>query len=57
MALRLFRAVGQDVVAPMIFKRGCAVSAYELQHKVPVQRKVEQIPKAQYGGRHTIPKI
>lgn len=54
MALRLFRAVGQDVVAPMIFKRGCAVSAYELQHKVPVQRKVEQIPKAQYGGRHTV---
>ena len=30
------------------------MSAYELQHKVPIQRKVEQIPKALYGGWHTV---
>lgn len=35
-----------------IFQNFC--SAYELQHKNPVQKRVTPIPKAQYGGRHTV---
>ncbi|XP_055609121.1 isocitrate dehydrogenase [NAD] subunit gamma, mitochondrial [Uranotaenia lowii] len=51
MALRLFRR-SQELVTPII-KRGCVVSAFDLQHKNPIQKKVDQIPVAQYGGRHT----
>lgn len=29
-------------------------SAYELQHKNPIQKRIAPIPKAQYGGRHTV---
>lgn len=27
---------------------------YEFQHKNPIQKRVAPIPKAQYGGRHTV---
>ncbi|CAG2056661.1 unnamed protein product, partial [Timema podura] len=30
------------------------LSDYDIQHKSPLQRRVAPIPKAQYGGRHTV---
>uniref|UniRef100_U5EIY4 Putative microtubule associated complex n=1 Tax=Corethrella appendiculata TaxID=1370023 RepID=U5EIY4_9DIPT len=55
MAARLIKTITTDVVSP-ILKRSYSVqaSAYELQHKSPVQKKVANIPKALYGGRHTV---
>uniref|UniRef100_A0A1B6GER4 Isopropylmalate dehydrogenase-like domain-containing protein n=1 Tax=Cuerna arida TaxID=1464854 RepID=A0A1B6GER4_9HEMI len=35
-------------------RNAATMSAFDLQHKTPVQRKVIAIPKAQYGGRHTV---
>lgn len=30
------------------------LSAFDMQHKTPVIRKQQLIPKAHYGGRHTV---
>uniref|UniRef100_A0A1B6LLX4 Isopropylmalate dehydrogenase-like domain-containing protein n=2 Tax=Graphocephala atropunctata TaxID=36148 RepID=A0A1B6LLX4_9HEMI len=35
-------------------RNAATMSAFDVQHKTPVQRKVIAIPKAQYGGRHTV---
>jgi len=51
MALRFLKH-SSDIVAPALRRNFC--SAYELQHKNPIQKKVALIPKAQYGGRHTV---
>lgn len=42
----------QELVGPAFKRSYC--SAYEIQHKNPIQRKVIAMPKAQYGGRHTV---
>ena len=31
-----------------------ALSGFEIQHKTPTIKKVMPIPKAHYGGRHTV---
>ncbi|XP_044740887.1 isocitrate dehydrogenase [NAD] subunit gamma, mitochondrial [Chrysoperla carnea] len=31
-----------------------AASAFDVQHKTPLIKKISQIPKAQYGGRHAV---
>jgi len=51
MALRFLKH-SSDIVAPALRRNFC--SAYELQHKNPIQKKVALVPKAQYGGRHTV---
>jgi len=51
MSLKLVR-LSQDIVGPLLKRNFC--SAFELQHKNPIQKKVNPIPKAQYGGRHTV---
>lgn len=35
-------------------RMSATMSAYDMQHKTPVQKKLSVIPKAQYGGRHTV---
>lgn len=35
-------------------RKAATMSAYDMQHKTPVQKKLIAIPKAQYGGRHTV---
>ncbi|XP_054259978.1 isocitrate dehydrogenase [NAD] subunit gamma, mitochondrial-like isoform X1 [Macrosteles quadrilineatus] len=35
-------------------RNAATMSAFDLQHKTPVQRKTIAVPKAQYGGRHTV---
>lgn len=51
MALRFIKQ-SSDIVAPALRRNFC--SAFELQHKNPIQKKFAPIPKAQYGGRHTV---
>lgn len=34
--------------------RCASLSAFEIQHKTPTIKKVMPIPKAHYGGRHTV---
>lgn len=34
--------------------RCASLSAFEIQHKTPSIKKVMPIPKAHYGGRHTV---
>lgn len=40
-------------VVPQIH-RCASISAFEIQHKTPTIKKVMPIPKAHYGGRHTV---
>lgn len=40
-------------VSPQIH-RCSSLSAFEIQHKTPTIKKVMPIPKAHYGGRHTV---
>uniref|UniRef100_A0A0A9Z381 Isocitrate dehydrogenase [NAD] subunit gamma 1, mitochondrial n=1 Tax=Lygus hesperus TaxID=30085 RepID=A0A0A9Z381_LYGHE len=35
-------------------RQAATLSAFDIQHKSPVVRKLKVIPKAQYGGRHTV---
>lgn len=37
-----------------VSRNASTLSDYDIQHKSPVVRKVIHIPKAQYGGRHTV---
>lgn len=37
-----------------IRREAATLSDFDIQHKTPVMRKVNPIPKAQYGGRHTV---
>uniref|UniRef100_A0A023F9I4 Putative isocitrate dehydrogenase alpha subunit n=2 Tax=Triatoma infestans TaxID=30076 RepID=A0A023F9I4_TRIIF len=38
-------------------RNAATVSAFDIQHKTPVTRKFIPLPKAQYGGRHTVTMI
>ncbi|CAO1365720.1 unnamed protein product [Diamesa tonsa] len=51
MALRLIKK-SSDVFVPALRRNFC--SAYEMQHSNPEHRKMDIVPKAQYGGRHTV---
>ncbi|XP_070507054.1 isocitrate dehydrogenase [NAD] subunit gamma, mitochondrial isoform X2 [Chironomus tepperi] len=51
MALRILKQSNCAVLQAL--KRNYC-SAFELQHKNPIQKQVAKIPKAQYGGRHTV---
>ncbi|XP_014239687.1 isocitrate dehydrogenase [NAD] subunit gamma, mitochondrial-like isoform X2 [Cimex lectularius] len=35
-------------------RTAATLSYFDIQHKTPVTRKFKDIPKAQYGGRHTV---
>lgn len=41
---------------PVMFQshRCASLSGFDIQHKTPTIKKVMPIPKAQYGGRHTV---
>ena len=41
-------------VVSQIHRCASALSAFEIQHKTPTIKKVMPIPKAHYGGRHTV---
>lgn len=34
--------------------RCASLSGFDIQHKTPTCKKVMPMPKAQYGGRHTV---
>ncbi|KAK9498221.1 hypothetical protein O3M35_004082 [Rhynocoris fuscipes] len=38
-------------------RHAATLSAFDIQHKTPVTRKFNPLPKAQYGGRHTVTMI
>ncbi|XP_073990881.1 isocitrate dehydrogenase [NAD] subunit gamma, mitochondrial-like isoform X1 [Rhodnius prolixus] len=38
-------------------RKAASLSAFDIQHKTPVTRKFNPLPKAQYGGRHTVTMI
>ena len=56
MAVRfIFKSIQQSKPIIYQFHRGAAsISAFEIQHKTPTIKKVMPIPKAHYGGRHTV---
>lgn len=41
---------------PVMFQshRCASLSGFDIQHKTPTIKKVMPMPKAQYGGRHTV---
>ncbi|XP_043478911.1 isocitrate dehydrogenase [NAD] subunit gamma, mitochondrial [Leptopilina heterotoma] len=41
-------------IIPQLHRGATSMSAFEIQHKTPTIKKVMPIPKAHYGGRHTV---
>ena len=55
MAVRsLIRFVQPNKITPQIYRCVSSLSGFEIQHRTPVITKVMPIPKAHYGGRHTV---
>lgn len=42
------------IMIPQLHRGATSMSAFEIQHKTPTIKKVMPIPKAHYGGRHTV---
>ncbi|XP_063219905.1 isocitrate dehydrogenase [NAD] subunit gamma, mitochondrial-like [Bacillus rossius redtenbacheri] len=38
----------------IISRKAATLSDFDIQHKTPLQKRVPPIPKAHYGGRHTV---
>ncbi|XP_012270890.1 isocitrate dehydrogenase [NAD] subunit gamma, mitochondrial [Orussus abietinus] len=53
-ARSLFRYTQSKSVIPQFHRCSATLSAYEIQHRTPSIKKVMPIPKAHYGGRHTV---
>ncbi|XP_034943455.1 isocitrate dehydrogenase [NAD] subunit gamma, mitochondrial [Chelonus insularis] len=53
-ARSLVRCVQSKAITPQIHRCAASLSAFEIQHKTPAIKKVMPIPKAHYGGRHTV---
>ncbi|XP_074111560.1 isocitrate dehydrogenase (NAD(+)) 3 non-catalytic subunit gamma [Cotesia typhae] len=53
-ARSLVRYVQSKSITPQIHRCAASLSAFEIQHKTPAIKKVMPIPKAHYGGRHTV---
>ncbi|CAG5103179.1 Similar to CEBPZ: CCAAT/enhancer-binding protein zeta (Homo sapiens) [Cotesia congregata] len=50
----LVRYIQSKSITPQIHRCAASLSAFEIQHKTPAIKKVMPIPKAHYGGRHTV---
>jgi isocitrate dehydrogenase (NAD+) len=44
----------KNVIPHMHLHCASSQSSFEIQHKTPTIKKVMPIPKAHYGGRHTV---
>lgn len=44
----------KSIVPQMHIRCAASLSGFEIQHKTPTIKKVMPIPKAHYGGRHTV---
>ncbi|XP_057342177.1 isocitrate dehydrogenase [NAD] subunit gamma, mitochondrial [Microplitis mediator] len=53
-ARSLVRYIQSKSITPQIHRCAASLSAFEIQHKTPAIKKVMPIPKAHYGGRHTV---
>ncbi|XP_033210356.1 isocitrate dehydrogenase [NAD] subunit gamma, mitochondrial [Belonocnema kinseyi] len=54
-ARSIFKHIKQSKsIMPPFHKGATSMSAFEVQHKTPTIKKVMPIPKAHYGGRHTV---
>ncbi|XP_051175879.1 isocitrate dehydrogenase [NAD] subunit gamma, mitochondrial [Leptopilina boulardi] len=42
------------LLIPQLHRGATSMSAFEIQHRTPTIKKVMPIPKAHYGGRHTV---
>lgn len=49
----VLRLVQPKMVVPQLH-RYASMSAFDIQHKTPATKKIMPIPKAHYGGRHTV---
>lgn len=47
-------ALQSKLMIPQLHRGATSMSAFEIQHKTPTIKKVMPIPKAHYGGRHTV---
>ena len=54
-ARSIFKYIQQSkTIIPPLHRGATSMSAFEIQHKTPSIKKVMPIPKAHYGGRHTV---
>lgn len=53
-ARSIIKYLRPKTVVPQIHRCASALSAFEIQHKTPTIKKVMPMPKAHYGGRHTV---
>lgn len=53
-ARSLVRYVQSKTISPQIHRCAASLSAFEMQHRTPTIKKVMPMPKAHYGGRHTV---
>lgn len=53
-ARSLIRYVQPKAITPQIYRCVSSLSAFEIQHRTPIISKIMPIPKAHYGGRHTV---
>lgn len=53
-ARNVLKHLYQKTVTPQIYRCASTLSGFEIQHKTPTIKKVMPIPKAHYGGRHTV---
>ncbi|KAK7789198.1 hypothetical protein R5R35_014109 [Gryllus longicercus] len=56
MALRLWlrKSSALNTSPFAVLRKASTLSDFEIQHKTPLQKRVSGIPKALYGGRHTV---
>ncbi|XP_075218903.1 isocitrate dehydrogenase (NAD(+)) 3 non-catalytic subunit gamma isoform X2 [Lycorma delicatula] len=62
MANRIFSRISPSVSKKILrtieshenIRQEATLSAYDIQHKTPIQKRVIPMSKAQYGGRHTV---
>ena len=50
----VFQLIQPKNITPQFHRCVSALSGFEIQHKTPTIKKVMPIPKAHYGGRHTV---
>lgn len=53
-ARSLVRYAQSKNITPQIHRCAASLSSFEIQHKTPIISKRMPIPKAHYGGRHTV---
>ncbi|XP_026478059.1 isocitrate dehydrogenase [NAD] subunit gamma, mitochondrial-like isoform X1 [Ctenocephalides felis] len=54
MALRILKPLRNSLGICQDIKKASTLSAFDIQHKTPLIKQSDEIPKAQYGGRHAV---